>query len=204
MNAQYDLIHADISFIGFDFQMPAPRLLALAELQSLLHENMKAAKPFADVISQFYELEFIDPRNKLGQFMTPDCVGDLMSRMLFSEPTSDSVSFNDPTCGTGSLILSSLRELYNEHGKQSLATKELHINDIDSRVLRIALYQILFHSFHHNAPLKAIEIKRSDIIRDYGSDQEQVVLACKIKEPMERELAMMKAIAVHFSENEST
>lgn len=156
MNAQYDLMHADNSFIGFDFQMPAPKLLALAELQSLLHKEMKAAEPFSDIISQFYELEFIDPRNRLGQFMTPDCVGDLMSKLLFSEPDKETGSLNDPTCGTGSLILSSLRELYNEHGNQSLATKELHINDIDARVLRIAVYQILFHSFHHNAPLKAM------------------------------------------------
>lgn len=200
MNAQYDLIHADLNFIGFDFQMSTPKLLALAELQSLLHKEMKAAEPFSDIISQFYELEFIDPRNKLGQFMTPDCVGDLMSKLLFSDQ-SENTSFNDPTCGTGSLVLSSLREIYNVHGKHALADKTLMINDIDPRVLRIALYQILFHSFHHNAPLKAIEIRRSDIIRDYGSDNEQVVLSCKIKEPRDRELAMMKAVAFHFSEN---
>lgn len=200
MNAQYDLIHADPSFIGFDFQMPAPKLLALAELQSLLHKNMKAAEPFSDVISQFYEIEFINLKNNLEQFMTPDCVSGLMTKLLFSDQDTDTASFYEPTCGTGSLILSSLREMYHEHGKHSLESKELQINDIDPRVLRIALYQIVFHTFHHNAPLKAIQITCSNVIRHANPGIENVVLACKIKEPGDREFAMMQAIAHYFSE----
>lgn len=200
MNAQYDLVHVDPSFIGFDFNMPAPQLLALAELQSLLYKEMKAAEPFADVVSHFYEVEFINPKNKLGQFMTPQSLADGLAKFMFSEQIVDQAVFGDPTCGTGSLILSSLREIYNTHGKCALADKTLMINDIDPVLLRIALVQILFHSFHHNAPLKFISIKCSDIIRDYEKPgMDQVVLVCKIKEPIERELAMMGAIAFHFS-----
>ncbi|WP_273728880.1 N-6 DNA methylase [Brucella gallinifaecis] len=199
MNAQYDLIHADISFIGFDFQMPAPKLLALAELQSLLHVQMKAAEPFSDVITEFYNSEFISQKNKSGQFMTPMSLADKLLPFLFEDTFDGESSFCEPTCGTGTLALSTLKAIYNKHGKHGLVDKTLVLNDIDPTVLRIALYQVMFHSFHHNAPLKCIDIKCSDLINEYLSKDAQTVLVCKIKEPMERELALMKALAFHFS-----
>lgn len=199
MNVQYDLILVNPAILGFDMKMAGTQFMALAELQALFQDIVQTAEPFADVVTEFYEIEFLERKNKLDQYMTPAKLSNLVAQMLMGDkPDTKPANILEPCCGTGSLVLAGIRQRLKTGGKEAVSKTGVFINDIDPVLLRISVYQILFHSFHHNTPVKFLNVQNVDMrALEFGVDQ--AVLACHLKEPMDREMAMMKAIAFYVS-----
>jgi hypothetical protein len=63
---------------------------------------------FNDPFVDFYEANVV--KKASGQFFTPQCVSDLVARILGIEAGRNNGVIYDPTCGSGSTILGAARE----------------------------------------------------------------------------------------------
>lgn len=141
-----------------------------AEFNSL-QEKHKAHKDefpelFALVVNELEEtrtdflghvLERLNASNKgFGQFLTPECVATLMSKIVNPKTSSRKrlvTKVNDPCCGAGILLLEYAKEFVAEGGKQS----ELFIeaSDLDDNAFNISYIQFFLLGY-------AAEVTRMD------------------------------------------
>lgn len=135
-------------------------------------ESLNAAAPFEDVITDYYGSLLVGQR---GQYMTPSDLSEAVSKYLGDGGESDRIA--DPTCGTGSLILGQLRQRYEIQGAVGLQSVEIVLNDIDMRLLRIAVLQVMFHTIKHEAPVASVKAWQADLIREYEAPN-KLVLEC--------------------------
>ena len=102
----------------------------------------------------FGDLFMITMGNKkgLGQCFTPSCVCDVMSALtLQCEPQKEHCrgfgmcyTVNDPTCGSGRLLLSAAAKLRRQYGHKIYCVG----SDIDSRCCKMTALNIMLHGFY--------------------------------------------------------
>ena len=134
--------------------------------------SMNAAAPFEDVVTDYYGSLLVGEK---GQFMTPASMGMALSALLGDREPGARVA--EPTCGTGSLALGHLRRLFEKDGAAGLRPVELMMNDLDLRLLRIAVMQVMFHTIKNEAPMASIKAWRADLIKEYEATN-TLVLEC--------------------------
>ncbi|MGV2114237.1 N-6 DNA methylase [Agrobacterium salinitolerans] len=134
--------------------------------------SLNAAAPFEDVITDFYGSLLVGEK---GQFMTPGSLGLALSAFL-GDPAS-AIRVAEPTCGTGSLVLGHMRRVFEKDGAVGLRSVELMLNDLDLRLLRIAVMQVMFHTIKNEAPVASIKAWRADLIKEYEATN-TLVLEC--------------------------
>lgn len=159
-------------------------------------EMMKSAEPFEDVITPIYAEAFLS--GVAGQFMSPSSLGVLLQQLVMTPQQSDKLSdpytLADQCVGTGALALGSLRSIYEQEGKVGVSRVNLWINDIDLRLVKIALFQIMFHSIQHGAPLGGLMVETKDIIRHPELSPDSFLFHCKRASPITRESWILDAI----------
>lgn len=191
-NAVFNVRHIEKSFIQF---LPSVTLVNLMELEAVyvvLHEIMASSDPFDDVISEYYERLFISKKNTRGQYMTPKSIADLVTRMMHSPETDpEGMLIGEPCCGTGTMTMSYLKNQIKVCGINNLADKTLWINDIDPDLLRIAVFQIMFHCLQHDVRIGFLDVHCNNLITQYPPDDKYRVWGMLGKSEEERTYAKM-------------
>lgn len=191
----YELIQLKPDFVDFDFDNWRKNIASfddLCALQSMLTKRMSEAKVFDDVLSEYYESIFIPADNKDGQFMTPHDISKLCAMITVSLRKPEG-NICEECCGTGSMILAQLQEIHSQYGRDGIAGMSLYLNDIDPTLLKIALYQIMFHSTRWHAPLNKLVVKCVNLLLDGDYNEKNIVFACKIKPPLIEQLMTMRS-----------
>lgn len=159
-------------------------------------EMMKSAEPFEDVITPIYAEAFLS--GVAGQFMSPSSLGVLLQQLVMtpkrSDKSDDPYTMADQCVGTGALTLGSLRSIYEQEGKVGVSRVKLWINDIDLRLVKIAMFQIMFHSIQHCAPLGGLMVENKDIIQNPELSPDTFLFHCKRASPLAREIQLLDAI----------
>ncbi|MCH6206312.1 hypothetical protein L3V16_21035 [Brucella ciceri] len=165
-----------------------------SDLFMMLTQVMKAGEPFEDRLTAVYS-EFLS--GVAGQFMSPDNLGQMLMRiMACDDPMDDSRlrTVSEPTCGTGALALGLLQDVYQTKGKAGIAQIDLHLNDIDIRLIKIAMFQVMFHTIEHRVPLGRLVIECKNLITEY-QDNDRVIFTCRKTSGIEREMAILSELA---------
>ncbi|MEE9983295.1 hypothetical protein [Agrobacterium pusense] len=132
-----------------------------------LVEIMKGTELFCDALTDIYGHLLSGER---GQFMTPAKLASAAAAFMQpQESAAGRLECTEPTCGTGALVLAHLQSIYRAGGKQAVGHVHYRINDIDIRLARVAMLQIMFHSIHHECPLAEIMVFCGDTIKNYNS-----------------------------------
>lgn len=156
-------------------------------------EMMKSAAPFEDVITPIYAEAFLS--GVAGQFMSPSSLGVLLQKLIMQpDEMGDPYTLADQCVGTGALCLGYLQSIYEREGKEGIGRIKLSINDIDLRVVKIALFQVMFHTIQHNAPIGSLMVETKDLIRNPELSEDSFLFHCKRAFPMGRELQFLDAI----------
>ncbi|MEZ9399271.1 N-6 DNA methylase [Vibrio splendidus] len=123
-------------------------------------------RPYFDYFAELMvELNKFD-KKKMCQCMTPPEVVSAITLILNSK--SSKQRMGEPTCGTGSFVL----ELVKNHVELKDPEKsfELIINDLDERLIKIAVIQCLFNLMVNNVdqlPDIQITAYQNDLIKEY-------------------------------------
>ena len=127
---------------------------------------MMHSEPFTDVLGMLYDEHL---GQVLGQFLTPPDVADVLAAITYGlNPITDDFNLTDPCgCGAGSLLLGSLRYIYNTHGKEGISKTHVMAVDLDVNMVRMATVQIVLNSILHNTPLASFKISRGNAISQY-------------------------------------
>ena len=90
----------------------------------------------------------MEPNKKLGQFFTPTCTCELMTKLNHSEydnlkkavEEKDVFEVGDPTCGGGGMLIN----YYVNAKKQGINTDKILFRgmDIDRRCVMMAIFQL--------------------------------------------------------------
>lgn len=131
---------------------------------------MNDAAPFEDAITDYYGQLL---RGDKGQFMTPGDLGYKITGFLDGDISSGIAA--EPTCGTGSLALGHLRRAFESDGAKGVQAIDLILNDLDIRLLRIAIFQVMYHTIKNDAPVSSIRAWHADLIQDYDSPGKMVL-----------------------------
>ncbi len=167
---------------------PPEYLAEMVALKLRLIETMKAGFPFEDRLTAIYS-EFLS--GTAGQFMSPDYIGRLLRQLVDAEPRAGRPwTVTEPTCGTGALALGYLADVYEREGKAGIGRIHLSINDIDLRLVKVALFQIAFHSIHHKVPLGLLYVERKNLMTEYN--EQKPILICRKAEGFGREIEILK------------
>ncbi|WP_432451739.1 N-6 DNA methylase [Agarivorans sp. QJM3NY_29] len=128
--------------------------------------NSMKKRPYFDYFAELMvELNKFD-KKKMCQCMTPPEVVSAITLILNSK--SSKQRMGEPTCGTGSFVL----ELVKNHVELKDPEKsfELIINDLDERLIKIAVIQCLFNLMVNNVdqlPDIQITAYQNDLIKEY-------------------------------------
>ncbi|CAK2017871.1 DNA methylase adenine-specific domain-containing protein [Vibrio crassostreae] len=128
--------------------------------------NSMKKRPYFDYFAELMvELNKFD-KKKMCQCMTPPEVVSAITLVLNSK--SSKQRMGEPTCGTGSFVL----ELVKNHVELKDPEKsfELIINDLDERLIKIAVIQCLFNLMVNNVdqlPDIQITAYQNDLIKEY-------------------------------------
>lgn len=152
----------DPTFIG-DVD-PRGQLEAFIAAMLAVTASMNEAEPFEDVLTDYYGSLLGAVR---GQFMTPAELARSVALLLGDDNLNGKIA--EPTCGTGSLILGHLGRVFREEGRAGIGRMELILNDIDKRLLCIAVLQVLFHTIKNEAPVATLTAWCADLIKEYNT-----------------------------------
>lgn len=121
----------------------------------LVHSLPYATDVLTEIISPFANI------TNLAQYLSPPDVADFVIELgmgeFFSENIKDKKVFKygDPCgCGTGSLILAAMRNVYENHGKEGVQLLDIYGIDIDPLMCKASILQIemasIIHKVEHN------------------------------------------------------
>lgn len=147
-----------------DFAGGVQKLEGYQEAMNEVLASLNGAAAFEDVVTDYYGKMLGRER---GQHMTPPELVARMMGLLGDKASANRVA--EPTCGTGSIAMGYLRACYDKEGAAGLKATELLLNDIDLRLLRIAILQVMFHTIRHEAPVASIRAFRADLIKEYNA-----------------------------------
>lgn len=127
---------------------------------------IKCSEPFSDTVGMLYD-EYLG--QVLGQFLTPpDVAYTLAAISLVGADFSQERSIADPCgCGAGSLLLGTLRCIYETHGKEAVANVHIEAVDLDINMVRMTTVQIVMHSILHQIPLASFKVHHANTISEY-------------------------------------
>ncbi|MGC3835640.1 hypothetical protein ACPSKX_16085 [Moritella viscosa] len=112
--------------------------------------------PFTDVLGEVMLEVFNFDKKYLGQCMTPNDISSLQGKIqgrYLVEKMSHKKELNvgdDTGCGTGSILLANLKMALTSNAK----TINIFANDIDEKIVKIAVIQIRFNLAIHNKKKK--------------------------------------------------
>ncbi|ACT51314.1 N-6 DNA methylase [Methylovorus glucosotrophus] len=129
----------------------------LTQATGLFVNQFKTNEPFTNIVGEMYD-EYLG--DVLGQFLTPNDVADLVAELHFEkEPiTKNKIIADDMGCGSGSLILASLRNILKNHGKEALKHIELVAMDIDMKMVQLCSIQIVLHCLFHRIEINNLKM----------------------------------------------
>lgn len=179
-NTVFDIYKIDKSFVSFLPSLSFAKFGEIKKVYAILHNVMLESAPFDDVISEFYQINFISRKNAHGQFMTPKSIGNLLTRMLCPHKSKTDNEPENPViaeicCGTGTIIMSHLKNEFDEYGKDSFAKHTVYLNDLDPELLRIAVYQIMFNCMKYDVRIGCLDFQCNNMITQYPPDQKYTV-----------------------------
>lgn len=127
---------------------------------------VKDAQPFADVLGEPYSAHVGQIR---GQFLTPSSLATNAATMANSGDDSTSVvRLIDQCCGAGALLLGSLRDEYQRHGRGGIGRMVVYASDIDTQMCRLASVQIAYSSMLHGLPVLVLHVQNIDAISQHA------------------------------------
>lgn len=153
--------------MSFKHYQDEPRAHAIVqELVKDFITLIKESEPFTDTLGMLYDEHL---GKVLGQFLTPPKVAYCLAAFnLHGEDWSKERGIADPTgCGAGSLLLGSLRYIYETHGKEAIAKVHMSAVDLDINMVRMTAAQIILHSIIHQIPLASFKVSHGNAITDY-------------------------------------
>lgn len=138
--------------LGFDEE-------AILTAKQVSHELATAMKinPTSDVLG-WYLSETGLSKNTESFFPTPPEVSRLISSLTIDNKKQSKDKYYECCCGSGSLALSYLDNIFEKDGKEALKNIELYLEDINPTIIKCALLQILFF-----IDVKGVQIKSFSI-----------------------------------------
>lgn len=137
-------------------------------------------EPFTDILGPIYmDLGSHGGRAVLGQFFTPQSIADMMAAMTAPAPKrGNAVGLTrvlEPTCGSGVMVMSTMRVIGRQHGWEALRQYSFTLIDLDYYCARMAAVQILANLAVFNLALGEIVVYQGDTIR-LGTDSNSMRL----------------------------
>lgn len=125
-----------------------------------------------DILGDLYmEIRSRWGKSALGQYFTPQIVCDMMAIMTLSEmpcsPDKDQrfIRVMEPTCGAGTMLLSTLRALSNAGPADVLLSYSFTAIDLDSLCASMTAVQLLANAAVHDRPLGELIVFQGDSLR---------------------------------------
>lgn len=141
----------------------------LQMLSTMFMQAIKNSEPFSDLIGDLYDMQLRG--NKLGQFLTPHDVADALAQFNIitkEQPEAFKVySVSEPCVGAGGLILGFIRNYYQAYGKGATKNLDVHINDLDIHMVKMATVQIVLNSIIHRIPIHRLTATHANVITEY-------------------------------------
>lgn len=150
----------------------------IIDIQAIVAKVMEIACRRIDTAGwydAFGDLFMFTQGNKrgLGQCFTPPCVCDLMTELSIQcEPEKvtcrkfgECYTINDPTCGSGRLLLSTAAKIRREYGRKVYCIGA----DIDSRCCKMTAVNLMLHGFYG-------EVIRHDTLMDPNGVDEGYII----------------------------
>ncbi|HCV04107.1 MAG TPA: restriction endonuclease subunit M [Pseudoalteromonas sp.] len=132
------------------------------ELSNVLSEALKLA-PSDDVFAPIL-CELGASKRGGNYFPTPPHIADLMAALVGDPSQYSKDSYYEPCCGTGVLALKWLHNRYMNGGIESLECVSVHLEDIDSLMVKCAFIQIIHFLSNINGKVKELRIERMDTL----------------------------------------
>lgn len=144
----------------------------------LLCKLYKNSEPFEDVLTNLYGPML---GTKLGQCMTPPDLSSVLFHLTDSNnelekhlEKNNTFSIYDPTSGTGSLLLGSLREIYSKYGKETLEKIDLFACDLDMKMCIATAVNLELSSLSHRINYNQLTIYNENSL--LGPNRENIFL----------------------------
>lgn len=122
------------------------RLVALIEVLNRHRLGLNNAEP--DILGRAYEYllrKFAEGQGQsAGEFLTPKEAGWLMAELLDPEPYS---TIDDPTCGTGGLLIKARLHYRQRHPDQPAAAPHLYGQELNPTTYAMAKMNLFLHDF---------------------------------------------------------
>lgn len=153
--------------VGFGGEMTSFKLAfqnSPNEFQKALDAYIKLVQksdPFEDVLLHVHE-ELVhnrDSRGKCQHFTPPQLAAGVMRLM----PRSDQGLVNDPTCGSGILLLESCKTAK----PADLMGHHVRGNDLDHLCAAMTALQLMANQLLHHRPIGCLTVECKDIISEY-------------------------------------
>lgn len=135
---------------------------------------VRESPPFTDVLSLLYEEILLNGKGgeALGKFYSPPNLSYKCSKFTFDMQdildTDKPLTFGEFCCGSGSLILGSLRRVY-EVNPAKLENITVVMNDIDALAVKAAYLQVIASCFVHNLKLDELVVFNCNLITEYNN-----------------------------------
>ena len=123
-------------------------------LRKYMDENENFKKAYIDALNAFGDLaeNYRDPMGDMfmdkishgqhGQFFTPEDLCELSANIVLGNDFYDGMTINDPTSGSGRMLLKALQIAREVHGKEPL----LYANDLSMTCAKMCLLNFLVNS----------------------------------------------------------
>lgn len=148
--------------------------LALVEKAVITYMNMvKESEPFTDILSMLHEEILLTGKRgeRLGQFLTPPDLSNLVSELLMTDDdirSMDTVKvLSEPCCGSGSMILAPLARIAKVD-RSKVRFMRVMLNDIDTLMSKAATLQVVASSMMHGIKLNRLMVFNCNLITEWS------------------------------------
>lgn len=150
-----------------DIEEYAEEIYVIAKLIYDLYQN---SEPFDDVLFHIFGSSL---KYQLGQHMTPPKLAYALAKFVKSDKEigTEPMLISDIACGVGGLLLSKLKTIYEDEGRDGIKRIEIVANDKDKLMCLATIIQIELHSLIHKIPYKSMCVYCSDAITQYSPDE---------------------------------
>lgn len=134
--------------LGVAPEVPEPLRETTLRFLDVYENAVRELPPFEDILGPLYmELASRGGKQLLGQFFTPQCIADFMSLTMHGDTSpADSdhlVRVCDPTSGSGVMILSYCRAVFERFSGETLSNVSITCVDLDGYCARMSALQLL-------------------------------------------------------------
>lgn len=131
-------------------------------------------EPFTDVLTELYG-QYLGYDK--GQHMTPSDLSALLVELSLAGIKEqmngeNAIVIGDPTgCGTGAMILASIKHIYEKHGKEFLGYCDFVGVELDRTLAMATVVQVEFGSIMHNIHFNKFEVFNANCITEYTNNE---------------------------------